>query len=43
MEQRDGQLVIYSIGPNRKDEHGAFEQRRWLQGGFDDVALAPGT
>jgi hypothetical protein len=26
MEHRDGQLFVYSIGPNQKDEHGAFEE-----------------
>ena len=36
-EHRDGRLFIYSIGPDRKDEHGAFEPRRWLKGGPDDV------
>jgi hypothetical protein len=37
MEHRDGQLVVYSIGPNHKDEHGAFDGKRWLDGGPDDV------
>ena len=27
MERRDGQLLIYSIGPNRKDEHGAYDPK----------------
>jgi hypothetical protein len=37
MEHRDGQLFVYSIGPNRMDEHGAFDERRWLNGGPDDA------
>ena len=37
IEHRDGQLVIYSIGPNRKDEHGEFAPKQWLKVGPDDV------
>ena len=36
MERRDGQLLIYSIGPNHKDEHGAYDPRQWMRAGFDD-------
>jgi hypothetical protein len=36
-EQRDGKLFVYSIGPNGKDEHGAYDPKRWLNGGPDDV------
>ena len=36
LEHRDGQLFIYSIGPNGKDEHGAFDLKRHTQGGPDD-------
>jgi hypothetical protein len=37
MEHRDGQLVIYSIGPDLKDERGAYDPKRWMKGGPDDV------
>jgi hypothetical protein len=37
MEHRDGEIVIYSIGPNRQDEHGAYEPKRWMRGGPDDA------
>jgi hypothetical protein len=37
MEHSDGQIVIYSVGPNGKDEHGAFDPKRWQSGGPDDV------
>ncbi len=37
MEHRDGRLFIYSIGPNHKDEHGAFEPKKWTTGGPDDI------
>lgn len=40
MEHRDGRLIIYSVGPNRKDEHGAFDRRLWMSKGPDDVAAA---
>jgi hypothetical protein len=36
LERRDGQLLIYSLGPNLKDEHGAYEPKRLRQGGPDD-------
>ncbi len=37
MERRDGQLRVYSIGPNRKDEHGEYEPKRSMKGGPDDA------
>ncbi len=37
MEHRDGQIFIYSIGPNRQDEHGAYDPKRWMKGGPDDA------
>lgn len=37
MERRDGQLLIYSVGPNHKDEHGAYDLKKWARGGPDDV------
>lgn len=37
MERRNGQLLVHSIGPNGKDEHGAFNPRRWMGGGPDDI------
>jgi hypothetical protein len=40
MERRDGQILIYSIGPDRKDGHGAFDPKRWMSGGPDDVGAS---
>jgi hypothetical protein len=37
MERRDGQILVYSIGPDHKDEHGAFDRKQWMKGGPDDV------
>jgi hypothetical protein len=37
IEHRDGQLFIYSIGPNGIDEHGKYDPRRSPQGEPDDV------
>ncbi len=37
IEHRDDQLFVYSIGPNREDEHGAYEPERFMQGGPDDA------
>jgi hypothetical protein len=37
MAHRDGQLFVYSIGPNGKDEHGEFDPKQWPKGGPDDV------
>src|SRR5262245_6558792 len=39
MERRDGQLLIYSIGPNRVDEHCEIDWQQWPNGEPDD----PGT
>ena len=36
IERRDGQLIIYSIGPNHKDEHGSFEPKEYVKGIQDD-------
>jgi hypothetical protein len=40
MKRRDGQLFIYSIGPNLEDEHGAYDPKKWLKGGPDDVGTS---
>jgi hypothetical protein len=37
LEHRDGQLLVYSIGPDGKDGHGAYNPRGWMRGGPDDV------
>jgi hypothetical protein len=37
MEHRDGRLIIYSLGPDLKDQHGAYDPKRWMKGGPDDV------
>ena len=37
MEHRDGQLFVYSIGVNQKDEHGLYEPQLWKTGVQDDV------
>jgi hypothetical protein len=37
MERRDGKLFIHSIGPNRKDEHGAYDPKKWTTLGPDDI------
>jgi hypothetical protein len=37
MARRDGQLLIYSVGPNRNDEYGAYDGALWLRGSNDDV------
>ncbi len=39
MDRRDGQLFIHSIGPNHRDEHGAYDPKRWTKGGPDDVGV----
>jgi hypothetical protein len=36
MERRDGQLFIYSVGPNGKDEHGAVAPGQLAKEGPDD-------
>ena len=37
MEHRDGQLFVYSLGPNGMDEHGAYSPRTWMSGVDDDA------
>jgi hypothetical protein len=37
MEHRDGQLFVYSIGPNGQDEHGDYNPKLWPKLGHDDV------
>ncbi len=32
---RDGQLLVYSVGLNRKDDRGAYNPRQWTTGPFD--------
>ena len=47
MEARDGKLYVYSVGFNRKDDHGAYDIRNWMRGPVDvggilwDVAKRP--
>jgi len=36
MERRDGQFLIYSVGPNLKDEHGAVAANPLIKGVSDD-------
>jgi len=36
IERRDGRFLVYSVGPNLKDEHGAFDPKKWPDGGQDD-------
>lgn len=36
MEHRGGRLSIYSMGPNGRDEHGAYNTRTYSTGGPDD-------
>jgi len=40
MERLRGQLLIYSVGANRKDEHGAFDPKQRTTGRLDDVGAA---
>lgn len=37
MEYRDGELLVYSLGPNQEDDGGEFDRRAWRDGGPDDV------
>ncbi len=37
MDYREGELVVYSIGPNGIDEGGAYNPRMWSYGGPDDA------
>jgi hypothetical protein len=39
-ERRDGRLLVYSVGPNLKDEHGELVPSRWSSGGPDDCGTA---
>src|SRR5262249_49059876 len=36
LTHRDGQLIVYSVGLNRKDEQGAFDRKTYHRGGPDD-------
>jgi hypothetical protein len=36
-ERRDGQWLVHSVGPNGKDERGAFDRKTWNAGGPDDI------
>ena len=36
IEHRAGQFLVHSVGPNLKDERGAYDPRTWLSGGPDD-------
>jgi len=38
MERRDGRVVVYSVGPDLKDDHRASDPKRRGKGGPDDVA-----
>jgi hypothetical protein len=40
MEFKDGKLKIYSIGPNRKDEHGEFDAKLHTKGILDDFGVS---
>ncbi len=37
LEHHDGQLFVYSLGPNGMDEHGAYSHRTWMSGLDDDA------
>jgi hypothetical protein len=37
LERRDGEWLVHSVGPNLKDDHGAYEPKKWSQGGPDDI------
>lgn len=37
LEASDGQLRVYSIGPDGRDDHGAFDPKRRMLGGPDDI------
>jgi hypothetical protein len=37
LAHRDGQFLIYSVGPNGKDEQGNYDSTQWLKGGPDDI------
>ena len=40
IEQRDGRLFVYSIGPNGQNEHGEYNPRTWMREGPDDVGAS---
>jgi hypothetical protein len=40
LEQRDGRLFVYSIGPNGQNEHGEYDPRAWMREGPDDVGAS---
>jgi hypothetical protein len=40
MERRDGELFNDSIGPNREDEPGAYDPKKWMKGGLDDAGAS---
>ncbi len=40
IERRNGQLFVYSIGPNGKDEQGAFDRKTYQKGGPDDFGTS---
>jgi hypothetical protein len=33
----EGQFIVYSLGPDRQDGQGAYDPKRWLSGGPDDI------
>src|SRR5260370_28078443 len=35
--RRGGRFVVYSIGPDQKDEQGAYDRKKWQNGGPYDV------
>jgi hypothetical protein len=37
VEHRDGQFLVYSIGPDLEDQHGEYDPRMWMDGGRDDI------
>jgi hypothetical protein len=40
IERSDGRFVVHSIGPDHKDDRGAYDPKRWMKGGPDDVGAA---
>ena len=38
----DAQLIVYSIGPNRRDERGMYDPKRGPNAGEDDIARGRG-
>ncbi len=37
IERRDGELIVYSVGANLRDEHGEFDKALSFKGGPDDI------